>query len=33
MLIAAFGLETIYRSFTGRRISAPTAGADVETGK
>jgi uncharacterized membrane protein HdeD (DUF308 family) len=33
MLIAAFGLETIYRSFTGRRISAPTAMADVETGK
>ena len=33
MLTAAFGLEFIYRSVSGRRISAPTAGADVETGK
>jgi amino acid transporter len=33
MLTAAFGLEFIYRSVSGRRISAPTAAADVETGK
>jgi len=33
MLTAAFGLEIIYRSVSGRRISAPTAAADVESGK
>ena len=33
MLIAAFGLETIYRSFTGRKLFSSATGAEAESDK